>query len=231
MSPNRKRKLKQSRNSKGDHSVQARTRTREVFRSYLIISEGENTEPSYFKFFSGYNVEVRATGTARSTVDLVNKAIGIRKAAKRYDEYWCIFDKDANQDFDEAIQLAKDNGFKVGWSNQAFEYWIYLHFYDNGGACLNRSQYGPMINSAMELLGAEYDYKKKKIITPKMFGVLMSDDQKTHTSFCQEAIERASRIAKEKGNRKPSESESMTTVYELVSKLFDFYKKSGSELR
>lgn len=64
----------------------------------------------------------------------------------------------------------------------------FLHFYDNGSACLNRSQYGPKINKAMKPFRLEYDYKNDKVIL-KMFGVLMSDDQKTHTSFCQEAIE------------------------------------------
>ena len=31
-------------------------------------------------------------------------------------------------DFDEAIRLGKEKGYKIAWSNQSFEYWLYLHF-------------------------------------------------------------------------------------------------------
>lgn len=39
-----------------------------------------------------------------------------------------MFDKDDFEDFDKAIQLGKEKGYEVAWSNQSFEYWLYLHF-------------------------------------------------------------------------------------------------------
>lgn len=48
-----------------------------------------------------------------------------------YQNVWVVFDKD---DFDEAIRLGKDKGYQVAWSNQSFEYWLYLHFNYNDSA-------------------------------------------------------------------------------------------------
>ena len=45
-----------------------------------------------------------------------------------YSQVWVVFDKDDFDDFDEAVALAEKYGFKVAWSNQSFEYWLYLHF-------------------------------------------------------------------------------------------------------
>lgn len=45
-----------------------------------------------------------------------------------YQNIWVVFDKDDFKDFDEAIRLGKEKGYKIAWSNQSFEYWLYLHF-------------------------------------------------------------------------------------------------------
>lgn len=39
-----------------------------------------------------------------------------------------MFDKDDFKDFDQAIKKGADKGYKMAWSNQAFEYWLYMHF-------------------------------------------------------------------------------------------------------
>lgn len=39
-----------------------------------------------------------------------------------------VFDKDDFDDFDLAIEMGEAKGYKVAWSNQSFEYWLYLHF-------------------------------------------------------------------------------------------------------
>ena len=51
-----------------------------------------------------------------------------------------VFDKDDYPDFDEAIELAKKNGFEVAYSNQAFELWFLLHFKKYSGK-LHRREY------------------------------------------------------------------------------------------
>ncbi len=110
--------------------------------SFLIVTEGTKTEPLYFmgltehiKQKNGGVLEVVAlphidiSGAGRGTVSLVHKAAEIARTAKIiYQNIWVVFDKDDFTNFDHAISLAKTKGFNVGWSNESFEYFLYLHF-------------------------------------------------------------------------------------------------------
>jgi hypothetical protein len=103
----------------------------------LIYCEGKNTEPSYFSQFRLPTVEIVAFGEGKNTLSLVRRAIELSKA-KQYDQVWCVFDADPDpnnssqtQNFNNAIQLAEQNGFRVAYSNQAFEYWLILHIEDH----------------------------------------------------------------------------------------------------
>ena len=126
------RKVEAKRHS--SNNLVRRQGLREIKQTFLIVCEGECTEPDYFNAFRLTTASVRTIGQAMNTVSLVNKAISIRKADKQkrrvYDQCWVVFDKDdfpAN-DFNMAIDLAKRNGFNVAYRNQAFEYWFLLHF-------------------------------------------------------------------------------------------------------
>lgn len=111
-----------SKQQKKDHRKASLTRrqgVREIKQSFLIVCEGEKTEPDYFKAFRMTAANVKAVGQAMNTMTLVNKAISIREADRQkkrvYDQCWVVFDKDdfpAN-DFNQAIQLAEKNGFRV----------------------------------------------------------------------------------------------------------------------
>ncbi len=138
---------------KKDHRKSNLTRrqgVRDVKQSFLIVCEGERTEPDYFKAFRMTTATVKAVGQAMNTISLVNKAISIREADQKkkhhYDQCWVVFDKDdfPAKDFNQAIILARQNGFKVAYSNQAFEYWFLLHFNLYKGA-LHRNNYADML--------------------------------------------------------------------------------------
>lgn len=89
----------------------------------LIICEGKNTEPSYFRQFKLSTATIKPIGEGFNTVSLVNRAIQLSKE-KPYEQVWCVFDKDdfSNNDFNSAIQIAEAENFGVAYSNQAFEY-------------------------------------------------------------------------------------------------------------
>ncbi|MDE0136893.1 MAG: RloB family protein [Acidimicrobiaceae bacterium] len=53
-----------------------------------------------------------------------------RSRGRVADEYWCVFDRDEHQDFDEAIAVAAASGITVAHSNPCFELWFILHFRD-----------------------------------------------------------------------------------------------------
>ena len=145
---------------------------RTVKQTFLIVCEGEVTEPEYFNAFRLTSANVKAVGKGMNTISLVNEAIVIKEQEKRkgrsYDQYWVVFDKDnfADSDFNAAIQKAQGNGFKVAYSNQAFEYWYLLHFNLYQGA-IHRSRYADMLTN---LLG--FKYGKSRGDSMKVFNII-----------------------------------------------------------
>lgn len=122
---------------------------RNVSVSFLIVCEGERTEPNYFKAlikdrYSDIR-EVTIEGKGQGTVSLIKETIAIRdKSNKEFDRVWAVFDKDDFDDFNDAIKLATKNNILCAWSNESFELWYYLHFQylDTG---ISRAQYIEMI--------------------------------------------------------------------------------------
>ena len=106
--------------------------TRRVHLNYLIVCEGEQTEPNYFKaLVGGRNSRV----------------------------LWAAFDKDDFIDFNEAIDLARSNNINVAWSNESFELWYYLHF-QYLDTPISRTQYIEALNREIRKFESEYSYKK-----------------------------------------------------------------------
>lgn len=110
--------------------------------------ERKRTEPLYFKGIQKkikekmdgridvveipvIDIHGGGCGTGK-LIDLTERIV--RDAKIFYQNIWVMFDKDDFKDFDEAICLGKDKGYKVAWSNQSFEYWLYLHFHYSDSA-------------------------------------------------------------------------------------------------
>lgn len=122
--------------------------------SFLIVTEGERTEPLYFKGIQkqikekiGGNVDVveapsiDVIGEGSSTGKLIEITEEVVKNAKIiYQNVWVVFDKDDFEDFDEAIKIGENKGYRIAWSNQSFEYWLYMHFYYSDSA-LHRDEW------------------------------------------------------------------------------------------
>lgn len=185
--------------------------TRAIKQSFLIVCEGTCTEPDYFKAFRMTAATVKAVGQAMNTTSLVAKAISIRdndqKKKRNYDQCWVVFDKDdfPADDFNNAIRLAEKNGFRVAYSNQAFEYWFLLHFNLYKGA-LSRNSYAGMLS---KLMGTNYSKSEG-------FGAIMYN-RLLHLQ--PQAIKNASRVLSEISHGNPAKEESSTTVHLLVSEL------------
>ena len=199
---------------KKDHrlsNLSRRQGVREIKQSFLIVCEGEKTEPDYFKAFRMTAATIKAVGQAMNTMTLVNKAISIREADQKrkrvYDQCWVVFDKDnfPAKDFNQAIQLAEKNGFRVAYSNQAFEYWFLLHYNLYTGA-IHRNQYKDMLT---RLTGMPYS--KSEGYGAVMYNLLLSRQQ--------QAINNAETVLAEISHGNPAEEESSTTVQRLVLEL------------
>jgi RloB-like protein len=186
----------------------------------LIVCEGANTEPSYFRQFRLANARIKAIGTGTNTLSLVLRAALLAKGYG-YDQVWCVYDKDSfsANDFNASIKAAIAKGMRLAWSNQAFEYWLILHFEDHQGGALHRQDYGAKINSYLKPLGAFYDYDGSKLITPAIFEILSGRDPKTGRLRIELAIERAHRNMRLHEDCTAAQAESCTLVHTLVEEL------------
>lgn len=187
---------------------------RPIKQSFLIITEGVNTEPDYFTSFRLTSASIQVIGEGMSCLSLVKKTISIRdnlkKRGRTYDQNWVVFDKDDNPDktFNDAIVLAQKENFHVAYSNQAFEYWFLLHFKKYKG-CFTRIQMNKMLS---KILGETYI--KKSGHAAELYIRLLP--------LQQEAITRAKEIFKEMSHGNPAKEESTTTVFQLVEQLNQF---------
>lgn len=142
--------------------------TKEVRVYFLIVCEGEKTEPNYFKSFKS-NVKsfvytIDTLGEGSNTKDLVKRTIKARdNSSQKYDRVWAVFDRDSfNPDnFNGAIYLANSQDINVGWSNEAFELWYLLHFqYRN--TSMSRADYKKAIEDEINAK-MEKESKGKKV--------------------------------------------------------------------
>lgn len=205
---------KRNNNPRVERKLSRISGVRDLKQTFLIICEGVNTEPDYFNAFRLTSANVKAIGQGMGTLALVQKAIHIKEQEKQkgraYNQNWVVFDKDdfPENDFNAAILLARQNGFEVAYSNQAFEFWFLLHFNLYQGA-LHRSRYEKMLST---LLG--FPYTKKSGVSSRMFNLLL-----TKQPF---AIKHAKAIMKQLNGANPAQEESSTTVYLLVEELNRF---------
>jgi hypothetical protein len=188
----------------------------------LIVCEGTKTEPSYFEQFRLASATIKPVGTGFNTITLVQKASELARE-RSYDQIWCVFDKDdfPDEDFNNAIDMARHEGMGVAYSNQAFEYWIILHFEDHQGGGIDRKDYHKKINAHLKQYDLEYDGKGCKIVTHEMYQVMYSKEA-TGKHKVELAIERAERIYNQFDHASPAKEESSTTVFKLVRELLKY---------
>ena len=187
---------------------------REERERFLIVCEGINTEPDYFRGFRVPGLVVDAVGTGHNTLSLVDEAIRVkaeREAKARregkppYDQVWCVFDRDSFPHFNDAIRHAEAAGFRVAYSNEAFELWYLLHFEDHRSA-LHRHQY---VSKLRDHLGT---YDKDRANTRAMYTCLRDRQA--------QAVQRAESLLAEYGDaHNPQADNPCTSVHLLVQAL------------
>lgn len=194
--------------------------------SFLIVTEGKRTEPLYFKGIQklikekvGGIIDVVETplidihGEGCSTeklIEITEKLV--KEAGIIYQNIWLVFDKDDLEDFNQAIEDAANKGYKTAWSNQSFEYWLYLHFYYSDSA-LHRDIWNEKLNDIFEQFQlGDGTYQKNY---DEIYNLVNSFDG------MNTAIKNAKRrmVSFRDGVDKPSEYDPGTTVYKLVQEL------------
>jgi hypothetical protein len=187
-------------------------------KCYLIVTNGV-TEAVYLKHYrisTGPIVKI----CKRVGVDprkLVEKAILERDALIRQqdfdmgnDETWVVLDRDTNPadsknkgQFNEALQIAQNNGLLVAYSNDAFELWFVLHYQD-----VTRSTHRNELYVLLEKhRGKKYE-KGRRVDLYEELKPLRDD-----------AMRRAAQLHKGVGEKAPEASNPCTTIYLLIEKL------------
>jgi uncharacterized Fe-S cluster protein YjdI len=190
-----------------------KSKTKKPRETFLIVCEGEKTEPNYFKSFpvlTNTVVDIHGLGN-KVTVSLVKKAIELRDNNKyEYDQVWCVFDGDSNPDqqFNQALKLAAQKNIKVAYSVEAFEIWYILH-YQYQDTAMSRDAYINVLDKQLKKEGYS-EYQKNR---EDMYKILKN---------CQSAaIKNAKRLFKtyQEPYIQPCDANPCTTIYELVEEL------------
>ncbi len=206
-------------------------------RYFLIVCEGEKTEPLYFDEFrnvlcNGEGDRVVVVGAADNTQHLVERArheVEIRKESGLPPFYhvWVVFDKDdfPNDRFDNAIAAIAEEDAKAdpkqkmpywhaAWSNEAFEVWYLAHFRDISGGPISRDDAMDMLDKHFrEELGISAGYQKNM---EGIYGLLRSR--------LPAALERAARRSAQvmASGVPPHAANPATQVFKLVLELLKY---------
>lgn len=182
-----------------------RTQNNRVLRKvFLIVCEGEKTEPNYFSAFRVPKRICDIKGLGYNTRTLVEKTITLADKSK-YDQVWVVMDKDSfsPDQFNQALQVAKNNNIQVAYSNEAFEIWYLLHF-DFHQSAISRATYKQRLTVR---LGSKYQKND-----PNMYSRL--EDR------LDNAVKNAERLLATYGeSHSPAHDNPSTYVHVLVTEL------------
>lgn len=193
---------------------------------FLIVCEGEKTEPLYFEAFKNdlpkgvlENSIIEIEGEGKNTLSLVERVIKMREKRERasgrsYDQTWAVFDRDSfsSQNFNNAIFRARAAEPEVfcAWSNEAFELWYLLHFEFYQDAASRDDYQGRLEKAISQKQGSPFKYAKND---PEIYNLLKEfGDQ-------QQAIAWAENLEALHHGEKFADHNPCTLVYKLVREL------------
>ncbi len=205
-------------------------RRREEIRSkrlyFLIVCEGEKTEPLYFEALKKdlpkgilENAVIEIEGEGKNTLSLIESVAKIRErreaeSGRSYDQTWAVFDRDSflPQNFNNAIFKARQAQpeIKCAWSNEAFELWYLLHFEFYQDAASRRFYQERLEQAVARRTGKAYRYQKND---PNMYHLL-----KEHGNQ-QQAMEWAESLEQWHHGENFADHNPCTLVYRLIKAL------------
>ncbi len=137
----RRRRGRGGKRTPGEKPLRRRPRHRPEKTRLLIVCEGKETEPNYFRGLreeetvrQRFSVMVQE-GKGGSCLAVVQQALAEQeKAAARwraFDEVWCVFDVERIGQRHQVMKvrtLAGQHGIRLALSNPSFECWLLAHF-------------------------------------------------------------------------------------------------------
>jgi len=137
----------------------------------IVVTEGEKTEPEYFKAFKEIHVPphikksvfdlriIPGIGVPKTVVDrAIQELQDLQGPLSGKDSVWAMFDRDEHPKFEEAKRKARSKDIGLAISNPCFEIWGIYHYQDWEGY-IERDQ----CQRRLEELCPSYDRKSGKI--------------------------------------------------------------------
>jgi hypothetical protein len=200
---------------------------------YLIVCEGEKTEPNYFESLKKSlprgvleltNIDI--DGTGKNTLSIIQEAKKLKKKyeekyLRKIDSVWAVFDKDSfpAKNFNNAINKGENSRPKINcaWTNEAFELWYLLHFnYYNTG--IPREQYQKLLEKEINKAAKISDFKYTKN-SEEMFSLLNKYGSQ------ESAISNAEKLESLYQDRSYSNHNPSTRVHKLIIELIELTEK------
>lgn len=204
---------------------------------YLIVCEGEKTEPNYFESLKSSlpkgvleltNIDV--DGTGKNTLSIIEEAKKLRKRyeekyLRKIDKVWAVFDKDSfpSKNFNNAINKGENSRPKINcaWTNEAFELWYLLHFnYYNTG--ISRHQYQKLIEREINQASNKTNFRYEKN-SKEMFSLLNKYGSQI------DAIRNAENLENLYFDRSYSNHNPCTKVHKLINELIKLTEKYAAQ--
>lgn len=143
----------------------------EPYDRVLIVCEGSKTEPNYLRELiahcqlSSANVQITGEGGS-APISVVDHAIKLFDKDPDYNAVFCVFDRDAHDSFEAAVQRVRDRKlvrrdgrrkfgdarFQAITSTPCFEYWILLHFQYTTAQMSRFTDVAPRLRAVPELV-------------------------------------------------------------------------------
>lgn len=214
-----------------------RTQFKSKRKFYLIVCEGEMTEPNYFNSLKDSLpkgvlelVNIDINGTGKNTLSIIEEAKKLRKAyeskyLRKIDKVWAVFDRDSfpPENFNNAIYKGENSKPKINcaWTNEAFELWYLLHFnYYNSG--ISRNQYKNLLEQTIVKLSGNTDFKYKKN-SKDMYDLLEDIGDQNF------AIENAEKLDRLYNDNKFADHNPRTKVHVLIKELSKLSEKYAAQ--
>lgn len=194
-------------------------------KTILIVGEGQ-TEKLYFESFPVLTLTVKAIDLGGQTkLKLIESTEKIVQSSDtKYDEIWCVFDMDVRKgekefsDYDNAILQGRSKGYKIAYSNDAFELWFYLH-YQYTDQKNHRTFYYKALSKCWDLNYVKNG--KTYRFCQSIYQRLENDPDASQ----QKALERAEKLYNNQKKLPFHKQNPITLVYELVNYLNDNKRK------
>lgn len=219
------------RRSKSFHRTNYARRTtgekeKSIRKRTLIVAEGKS-EVSYFnaikrsKNFSNLTV-LRSSGSAPKNVILYAEKICSKSIGNDYDQVFCVFDRDTDPNYAEAIEsLGSLNGkrkyggteFIAVPSIPCFEYWYLLHMKDTTRSFGDRSSPCNEVVSELREFSEFKNYTKPNC---EGFFETLEQNQQLAVSRAEKALRAAQKTGDSKYHENPS-----TRVHIVIKTLFE----------